>query len=182
MILGRSRKRWKNDAKRNLKSHVFLSKMSTWPPRFDLSIDFWRFGAIPKNYYFSKSPRWSKQTKNIGPNNAKKHHSRERVGTYAGRGPWGGQARDQKEEKGEKERSQLKSLKGKVEILESFKGLGGMGVCGNHWKSVRKTPVSWPYYFFENFEKSSFRALGVESPHGGAIDPKEEVRREGISP
>ena len=36
--------------------------------------------------------------------------------------PWSGHARDQKEEKGEKERSQLESLKGKVEILEIFKG------------------------------------------------------------
>ena len=58
----------------------------------------------------------------IGPKHARIHHSRERPGTYAGRGPWGGHARDQKTEKCEKERCQLESLKGKVDKLESCKG------------------------------------------------------------
>ena len=64
----------------------------------------------------------SKKSKKNGPNHTRKHNSCERVGAYAGRGSWGGHARDQKEEKGKKERSQLESLKGTVEILESFKG------------------------------------------------------------
>ena len=63
-----------------------------------------------------------KKNKTIGPKHARKHHCRERRSTYAGRGPWGGHTRDQKEEKGEKERSQLERLKVKVEILESVKG------------------------------------------------------------
>ena len=62
------------------------------------------------------------KNKNEGPKHAKKHYSLERGGTYAGRGPWGGHACDQKEEKGGKERSQLESSQGKVEILESLMG------------------------------------------------------------
>ena len=73
-----------------------------------------------KSLFFEVTPMGKKNKK--CPKHARKHHSRERGGTYAGRGPWGGHARDQKEEKGEKERSQLESLKGKVEILESLKG------------------------------------------------------------
>ena len=63
-----------------------------------------------------------KKNKGNGPKHARKHHCCQRGSTYAGQGPWGGHARDQKEEKGKKKRSQLESLKGKVEVLESLKG------------------------------------------------------------
>ena len=66
-------------------------------------------------------PDGQTKIKETGPKHARKH-CRQRVCTYAGQGPWGGYARDQKEEKGDKERSQLESLKGKVEILENFTG------------------------------------------------------------
>ena len=49
--------------------------------------------------------------KKHGPKHAREHHCRQRGGTYACRGPWGGHVRDQKEKKGEKERSQLESLR-----------------------------------------------------------------------
>ena len=88
---------------------------STYPLIFDVLV------RCQKIITFRSHPDGQTKQK-VGPKHAKKHHSRERVGTYAGRGPWGGRARDQKEEKGEKERSQLESLKGKVEILEGFKG------------------------------------------------------------
>ena len=62
-----------------------------------------------------------KKKKNC-PKHARKHHCRQRGSTCAGRCPWGGHARNQKEETGEKKRSHLESLKGKVEILESLEG------------------------------------------------------------
>ena len=63
------------------------------------------------------------ETEKINSKHARKHRSRERPGTYAGRGgPWGGHARDQKAEKGDQDRSQLDSLNGKVGKLESLKG------------------------------------------------------------
>ena len=74
-----------------------------------------------------------------------------------------------------------KMSKSKSSILGRFKGLGGMGVCGNHakwlqlrackiwWISVRKTPVSWPNYFFEIFEKVLLGLSAFRAPHGGAI-------------
>ena len=71
---------------------------------------------------FGSHPDGQTKTKQNGPEHARKHHCCQRGSTYAGRCPWGGHARDQKEEKGEKKRSQLESLKGKVEILGGFTG------------------------------------------------------------
>ena len=70
-----------------------------------------------------------------------------------------------------------KNTTSKLKLLCRFRGLGGLGVCGNHrkllqlracqlWcKSVRKTNISC-FLFLSLF---TFRALGVESPRGGAI-------------
>ena len=56
-----------------------------------------------------------------------------------------------------------------------------MGVCGNRWKwlpfrsckiwceSVRKKNYLVTKLLFRNVGKSSLGALGLESPHGGAI-------------
>ena len=63
LILGHSHKRWKTDAKGDLKSHVFWSNWRHDPPRFDLSSDFGRFGAMPKNDHFGTPSRWTKKSK-----------------------------------------------------------------------------------------------------------------------
>ena len=43
LILGHSKKQWKNDANRDLKSHVFRTKMVTWAFQFRLIIWFLKF-------------------------------------------------------------------------------------------------------------------------------------------
>ena len=72
-----------------------------------------------------------------------------------------------------------KMSKSKSLFLGRFKGLGGMGVCGKHWKwsqlrackiwwtSVRKTPVSRPYYFFDFFEKVLLGLSALRAPTVG---------------
>jgi hypothetical protein len=71
--------------------------------------------------------------------------------------------------------------KSKSLFLGQFRGPGGggMGICGNHWKwsqfreckiwwkSVRKTSVSWPYYFFDVFEKVIFGLSALRAPTVG---------------
>ena len=43
---------------------MFLgSKWRHGRPRFDLSSDFWRFGAMPKNHHFWTPFRWTKKSK-----------------------------------------------------------------------------------------------------------------------
>ena len=74
-----------------------------------------------------------------------------------------------------------KMTKSKSMFLGRFKGLEGMGVCGNPWKwsQLRACKIWWTSFIkntcfvtillFIFWGKSSFGALGVESPHGGAI-------------
>ena len=64
-----------------------------------------------------------------------------------------------------------KMSKSKSLFLGRFKGLGGMGACGNHWKwsqfcackiwweSVRKTPISWQNHFFNFLDFILFKQL-----------------------
>ena len=52
-----SQKWGKNDAKRDLKSHLFWSKMHHEPPRFDLSLIL---GAMPKQPYSGGRPQKTK--------------------------------------------------------------------------------------------------------------------------
>ena len=74
LISGHSKRQWKNDAKGDLKSHVFCQKWRHGPPSFDLSYYFWRFGAMPKNLHFWTPSRWTKKSNKstLGAPRAKK--------------------------------------------------------------------------------------------------------------
>ena len=73
----------------------------------------------------------------------------------------------------------MKNVTNKLKFIGRSRGLGDLGVCGNHRKwlqihackiwcnSVITTLISWPKRFPLFF--FTFRALGVESPRGGAI-------------
>ena len=93
LILGHSQKLLKNDAKGDLKSHVFGSKMATHgPPSFDLSSDFWCFGAISKNHHFWTPYWWTKKSKksSLGaPRAAKNCQGRFQGGDFGGQGSKG---------------------------------------------------------------------------------------------
>ena len=135
-----------NDAKGDMQSHVW-SKMATWAFWVRLIVWFLTLWCDANKSLFYEVTSISKQN---AAKHARKHHCRQRVCTYAGRGPWGGHARDRKEEKGEKDRRQLESLKGKVEILESFK--------------VSSTPEGQRPGEFENFEKNRKHTLFFFGP------------------
>ena len=62
---GHSQKQLKNDAKRDLKSHVLGPNWRHGHPRFDLSFDFGRFGAMPKIIIFGRPPDEPKNRKNL---------------------------------------------------------------------------------------------------------------------
>ena len=55
LISGHSQKRWKNDARGDLKSHVFLSKMATWDSQFRKSLFL---DAFPMDQQIEKIEPW----------------------------------------------------------------------------------------------------------------------------
>ena len=60
LILGHSKKRYQRGPQ---KSCFLVPKWRHGPPRFDLSYDFWRFAAMPKNHHFWTPSRWTKKLK-----------------------------------------------------------------------------------------------------------------------
>ena len=85
-----------------------------------------------------------------------------------------------------------KMSKSKSLFLGRFKGLGGMGVCGNHWKwsqfcackiwwkSIRKPLILWPTHFLYIFLKKFFWGSRRSEPHGGAMAADRSVSSKGV--
>ena len=67
LILGHSKKQWKNDAKGDLKSHVLGSKMATWASQVRLILWFWTFWCDAEKSSFLDALQMDQQIEKIEP-------------------------------------------------------------------------------------------------------------------
>ena len=89
LILGYSKKQWKNDAKGDLKSHVFRSKMATWASQYRLIVWFLTFWCGAKKSSFLNAFRWTNKSKKStrgAPKARKKPPDRQQVDGPVARG------------------------------------------------------------------------------------------------